>query len=417
MSQIPIKTEKTEIRYRARFLQLQRKCAIELGFPEVDVITTTGWLIGKRASIARATWRQYKAVLIFELQHQVLIPPVETAIIDCLKSLTAETQAGAVKSTDRTSGSKQKRFPLAERQRIFLELFRSRSKSTEALRHFIVATCACGLRPEEWRVAHLKDAEAGFAVKLIIENAKATNGRAHGETRTLRWAQMNHDLRHSIESTIALAHAFSTDDEYEVFRKQLQELLRQIDRKLWARRKTHYTLYSCRHQFAAEAKLAFSPDEVGAMMGHASDETATKHYGRFKRSKSGPDVEKVLSRNTDLPLPDPHEVALVRRLIAKSKDKLYDHLLGRNNRHAVVPAEQPEENAVQMPASGTAVETHFGFDELPVPETKNAQNATAQRSAGRQLNEDRKAKLARELDEILAKSLANARSTTSKPEK
>jgi len=52
-------------------------------------------------------------------------------------------------------------------------------------------------------------------------------------------------------------------------------------RVLWPRRKQHITLYSSRHQFSANAKFLGLPlEEIAALMGHASIETAMAHYGR-----------------------------------------------------------------------------------------------------------------------------------------
>lgn len=75
---------------------------------------------------------------------------------------------------------------------------------------------------------------------------------------------------------------------------------------LWPRRVQHYVLYSTRHTFAAAAKIIFARAEVAALMGHAVDDTATKHYSRPpKGSKRLPAIE--------LPRPSVRDLARVRR--------------------------------------------------------------------------------------------------------
>lgn len=68
----------------------------------------------------------------------------------------------------------------------------------------------------------------------------------------------------------------------------------------------HYIAYSARHQFVEDAKKAgVSLEELAAIMGHASIETATFHYGRkaagkpgnFKVTANSADLERVKNSN------------------------------------------------------------------------------------------------------------------------
>ncbi|MCA8451381.1 hypothetical protein, partial [Burkholderia vietnamiensis] len=59
-------------------------------------------------------------------------------------------------------------------------------------------------------------------------------------------------------------------------------------------RKTYPTLYSARHQFAADAKSSgWTQAEVAALLGHASDDTAARHYARARSGQSAIRVAPV----------------------------------------------------------------------------------------------------------------------------
>ncbi|MGD9889291.1 MAG: integrase family protein [Halothiobacillaceae bacterium] len=56
---------------------------------------------------------------------------------------------------------------------------------------------------------------------------------------------------------------------------------KKLMRALWPRRKKKISLYSARHQFAADAKSAdLMPEMIAALMGYAVTETHQTHYGK-----------------------------------------------------------------------------------------------------------------------------------------
>ncbi len=62
--------------------------------------------------------------------------------------------------------------------------------------------------------------------------------------------------------------------------------LKIVVEKLWPSRTMWPTLYTGRHQFAANLKKAgYSRLEIAALMGHATDETAHSHYGKKKAGR------------------------------------------------------------------------------------------------------------------------------------
>jgi len=92
---------------------------------------------------------------------------------------------------------------------------------------------------------------------------------------------------------------------FELFYSHCRACLYEATRALWPKRKQHISLYSARHQFAANAKFNGLPlEHIAALMGHASIETATAHYGRRSAGTGGmkvkahsDDIERVTELN------------------------------------------------------------------------------------------------------------------------
>nr|WP_305910468.1 hypothetical protein [Methylomarinum sp. Ch1-1]MDP4523219.1 hypothetical protein [Methylomarinum sp. Ch1-1] len=144
-----------------------------------------------------------------------------------------------------------------------------------------------GLRPIEWKDARLD------GTRLIIRNAKATNSRACGEYRVLdlkHFDQINFSMIQEMLSIIENVNNFDS------FYKICSNHLYRINKAIWSGKKRRITLYSPRHQFAANAKSSgLSKVEIAALMGHASDQTAGFHYGR----KASGDRLIVIPANED----------------------------------------------------------------------------------------------------------------------
>lgn len=121
---------------------------------------------------------------------------------------------------------------------------------------------------------------------LRVRNAKDTNGRAHGFFRHLDASGCPNSLLRDVDSFSTLMSAVMESGRYETFYAACQRLLLRVNQRLGMDGKRHVQLYSPRHKFSSAVKNRFSRAEVGAMMGHANDETATSHYGK-RRSGHG----------------------------------------------------------------------------------------------------------------------------------
>jgi hypothetical protein len=300
----PTRTPGTEAAYRRRALELARRCRKNLGLhnhERLDYRRFTGWLITQKGEWTRETWRQYKAATAFFLEELVRQHQDATAE-EALETLLKTGTDGCMTKSTRTSGSKLKRFPVNDYRRIEQHLQGHPAPWNQDLRRWLTAGILTGLRPREWGQTLWTDRNGEPA--LEITNAKATNGRAHGVTRTLLLGNLTEAERVVIREHVERAQVWANADQFAHFQRGVAATLGRAVRSLWPRRAQRVTLYSARHQFSANAKASgFLPEELAAMMGHAVDITAARHYGR---KVTGFEIVRVR--------PDPKEVERVRKL-------------------------------------------------------------------------------------------------------
>jgi integrase len=338
------RSAQTRMRYRRRVRNLLRRYdefVADLASIEKSA-DFTSWLIDRRSSWMRASWRQNKAavVSVFEerrnaLRHRIAQAPDDgrglvaefSFLDDSLDRLSGATEAGCAASSRQTSACKAKRFPPIERARVAAALNSVRSRYAPALDVHLTAGALTGLRPDEWRDVVLRIGEAPGDMVLTVRNAKHDRERGHGEFRTLTWHGLDDESGEALRTWVAIAHAAEASGIYDVLMQGMGRLLHNIVRTLWPRKLRRPTLYSLRHEFAAVAKLMFDPAEVAALMGHASDETATKHYGRYKHTVGRLPLHRQKAVAA-LPRPNPVEVAQVHRLLEGKLARLADLATG-----------------------------------------------------------------------------------------
>jgi len=276
--QVTSRAEKTKEDYMFRALQLLNRAKKQLEIPDyenLDVRQFVVWLAEQKQSIARTTWRQYKSSVVYFLENYHDIQ-ASTEALEYLKEITS---VGALTHTERTSSLKLKKVSYEDWLKLDQYLQVKNKKWHEQLRMWLRASVITGLRPIEWKNAIMFQHHEHQALK--IQNAKTTNGRSHGPTRTLLLQELTNEDLKAIKTHLNNVRTFIGMDEYDYFYKGCAIALYKACRKCWPKRKKHITLYSTRHQFSANAKSSgFSRIEVAAMMGHAVDVTATIHYGR-----------------------------------------------------------------------------------------------------------------------------------------
>lgn len=296
------RSESTKKEYKRRAQELSRRCRKELNIHPHEILDLRkfiGWLITQKPTWARTTWRQYKASVIYFLEQEIERNNDPIAQ-ESLELLLPEDVQGCVVKSKRTSAIKLKKFPLNDFQLLNNHLNENPGMWHEPLRRWLIAGMLTGLRPQEWAntIYTIKAGEEA----LVVNNAKNTNGRAHGPTRTILLGGLTDEERSIIKKHVEKSQEWEQNQQYQKFYQACASTLGRIGKILWPNREQKVSFYSARHQFSADAKASgLTREEIAALMGHAVDETATVHYGR---KTAGHSICRVR--------PDPVEVNRIR---------------------------------------------------------------------------------------------------------
>lgn len=107
---------------------------------------------------------------------------------------------------------------------------------------------------------------------LIVQNAKATNGRGNGKERRLPLTERQARM---VQAVIAFMRKLPVGAKWH---DSARVAFRAVRILLYP--KSPYSLYTARHQFSANLKAQRSRREVADAMGHKSERTAEVHYGK-----------------------------------------------------------------------------------------------------------------------------------------
>ncbi|WP_051849026.1 hypothetical protein [Thiomonas sp. FB-Cd] len=301
-----MKSAHTKWAYEQRFRQLCRRYvkdheSEDAGDPEVPWADFVSWLLTLRPALREASWRQYRAAVVHVLEQSGLSTGDELIARLCTEGRPADA---AVHASSRTSHGKARTVKTAELRAILTWLDGHAGRWNNLAARWMLWTTVTGLRPAEWRLAHVTRDPQTLDVALLVQNAKATNGRAHGATRTVvipaldapDWASLNHLLQ--------AIKRLNAERLYDQAYAGVRQAIRRAARDLWPKRQRRPTLYSGRHQFAADAKSAgLAPEQIAALMGHGIIETHQTHYGKRRCGRGAVrvraaqhDVEQVLQR-------------------------------------------------------------------------------------------------------------------------
>jgi len=263
--------------------------------PEADCAAFQAWLQERYTTLSPVSRRQYRAALThYQGEHHpdCMPDPIPEGLPD---RKTIKKEYG-----ERTSAAKAKSFP-PEVGNVVLNALQNaadQSRGSVALSvwayHLFRAGLRFGLRPVEWRGARFINIEDG-ELALEVPNAKNSYGRAFGPTRSL-FVDENH-LRKidplALDSALWLTEQnfHMKDEDYQKIlvgaEKQMRIILNRCGTPCQPPR-GNITLYTARHQFSANAKSdGLTKEEIAALMGHASIETAGLHYGKRRSGHGG----------------------------------------------------------------------------------------------------------------------------------
>lgn len=295
------RTPATTAQYLATFARIRRRIAKLDGVQNEKAVAperVVRYLIDGRPTWAKRTWIFYKRAVMVSLQSSQWMHMVFGAqrVNAAIQSLALEHQSNAKSRGMATSALKAKSFS-HEDQRRLIEHLKQRLQAGDSnageLFFFIYASLAVGLRPGEWANTALL-MEGGKTVALQVVNAKATAGRGNGPTRTLVLTGLSEFQVAAVQKMVELARRVTQDPgSYPAWQNRLRHYLRRRAKAALGSRKKYPSLYTCRHQFAADAKSTLPPEEVAALMGHGSSATSGRSYARAKQSNGKIGVRPV----------------------------------------------------------------------------------------------------------------------------
>lgn len=327
--------------YEKRFNGLMKRFSKETGLSmPYSTYEFLRWADQLASKLSNATRRQYRSAIKYCLREYKI--NFDEVVPDFLRSDMTRAQVRSYHGK-RTSALKSKFIRPTSLTQLLNYLESSRSKSAWLVRDILIASSYFGLRPIEWMNATWA-LESSVQRGLLVKNAKHSNGRSHGDSRTVWMVKAEEDddallvgqsavkaadrliqffqclNAHIVDYFTADSTASESENaeslqllqrqEAEVYLTKARQFLSQLYRtnptlNKQAKR-NRITLYSARHQFAANAKKSgLAPEEVAALMGHASMETNQESYGRRVSGVPGgfgvvadqDDVARVLERS------------------------------------------------------------------------------------------------------------------------
>ncbi|KVZ44395.1 hypothetical protein [Burkholderia ubonensis] len=294
------RTPKTEQHYAIKARQIRDRAARELGYQLADSVSPIAiaeHLITRKPAIAKNTWKLYKNALrshFHGLVDAAANPAAKEELRAAIALLDAERSTGALSRGIRTSATKQKQFKRDDFDQLleYLTAHVGHHKFANALRTWLLASRFTGLRPCEWEDAGLTDADGRPC--LIVRNAKATNGRGNGGYRRLDLSKAEVADIDALHDMMEMLEGYEAELGFAALQGRLAHYMKRATRACFGRRKKYPTLYSLRHQFVADAKRSgHSQAEVAALLGQASDETASRHYARAVSGESAVRVSPI----------------------------------------------------------------------------------------------------------------------------
>jgi len=235
-----------------------------------------------------STWNLYKQGILMILKNEMA--PVEVShLIDATHIKTdRERYADGKAKPRKKDGSESLLYIDDGIVDQYMELLKvSKSQMADLAIMFILVNREIGLRPVEWGGAYLD------GNRLFIRNAKNTNGRSTGDFREMILSQ---ELVGMTKHAFALRDLWIDEhDDWGEVQGKLKIFLRNFRRNHSLPR---MTMYSTRHQFAANAKSALSQREVADALGHISDKTAGRHYGKRRKGRGSVGIKPVTSLKT-----------------------------------------------------------------------------------------------------------------------
>lgn len=253
-------------------------------------------LLERAPTLRTSTFRKYRAALHYALSvardkaSAIPSPWLAELYATALHELES-ARPTCLKRSSKTSAGKLKSCPEPMFQTILNELKKNPGNSALAGPASVAALLLLrgGFRPQELWGTHIEPIGPGL-ISVLVRNGKASNGRALGETRQVSLELDEEEMALALSWTGRVA---ALAQRYEP-RKAMDRLARYFTDagKRALKRDKVPSFYTLRHQATANMKAArMTRAEIAAVLGHASDSTAGRHYAR-RVSGSGKSVVK-----------------------------------------------------------------------------------------------------------------------------
>lgn len=247
-------------------------------------------------NLSPRTWRTYRASIMYWAERSLINGDVSSDAYNKIRELLANKSHLNNRKSTLTSAKKVKHIKGGDLERLIGHLVKIRSRNAKALANWLYANVLVGLRPIEWKTVEV--ISIGKNKALLVRNAKNTNSRSHGETRVIKLKSFSDKQKRGIIAFAEHCERLSSLEEFDAFYEDCRKILLRANQKLWKKRKKHITLYSTRHQFSADLKKSGRTlIEIAYLMGHASTDTATFHYGkkRYGKNRRTPEVDPEMT--------------------------------------------------------------------------------------------------------------------------
>ena len=286
--------------YRRTYRQLLNRCAVDSCDDDATRLSVAIRWCQTNSSWKPATCRIYKAALRQAASDlEQALGPECVSIAGLMSKIDLIGRDGNKNGEfieKRTSARKRKTVKMIDWKKILVALQNKKTDTTKVLMGLVAYGPVFGLRPAEWCSAVVSGG------RLLVKNAKSSNGRACGAFRWLDLSGFDKNfVSHLAEFIKLFRHQVQKSACWDQFYNRIAKALTRVCREVGVK---PICLYTLRHQFAATAKALFPLNLVAALMGHASDRTASRHYAR---RHSG-------WRGVVLPKASPENIALVRNV-------------------------------------------------------------------------------------------------------
>lgn len=300
------RTAATRTAYTATAMRLFSQAEKALGLTEfanaVHVPQIVEWFLSADHRWAPNTIRLYRAALREVLELLCRKMAYNGHVLAALDRLnTTRGPASSAKADHGTSAKKKKSLSIAEAEAIDAALTASKHPYADLARGYLRHGIELGLRPCEWADARMDGS------CLVVINAKATNGRANGMSRSLDLGPVAPGYADEVAHFLGMIDEAVAAEPWAQIHRKVRYVLAAASKKASVNvpslRKSVFSPYTARHVATARAKRTMDRASVAALLGHATDRTASVHYSRPRSARQWHPIAVAV---------DPAEVATVK---------------------------------------------------------------------------------------------------------